>query len=74
MERATTTSSSSGYLRTLQVELTRLLGRPAKERANNELREYDRENRSSEQLDLIADKPDHYVERRPQPRRAQAPR
>ena len=34
MERATTTSSSSGYLRTLQVELTRLLGRPAKERAN----------------------------------------
>ncbi len=42
----------------LQVELTRLLGRPA----NNELREDDHENRSSEQLDFIADKPDHIRE------------
>jgi hypothetical protein len=40
----------------LQVELTGLLGRVAEVRVNDELREDNRENRSSKQLDVIADK------------------
>jgi hypothetical protein len=46
----------------LQVELTSLLGRVAEVPANDERREDNHENRSSEQLDFIAGKPDHLRE------------
>ena len=46
----------------LQVELTDLLARIAEVRANEELREDNHENRSSKQLDVIADKADHIRE------------
>ena len=46
----------------LQVELTGLLAPIAKVRVTEELREDDHENRSSEQLDSIANKPDHLRE------------
>jgi hypothetical protein len=46
----------------LEVELTGLLGRIAEVRANEELREDNHENRSTKQLDVIADKADHLRE------------
>jgi hypothetical protein len=46
----------------LQVELTSLLGRIAEVPANKERCEDNHENRSSKQLDVIADKADHLRE------------
>jgi hypothetical protein len=46
----------------LRVELTGLLGRIAEVRANQEPREDNHENRSSKQLDVIADKADQLRE------------